>query len=1022
MQSDSLTNYRQAKATLNPGQKKAVETIEGPVLVIAGPGTGKTQVLSLRVAEILEKQSDISAGNILCLTYTNAGVIAMRKRLISFIGPEAHKVQIHTFHSFCNQVIQENADRFDIRDNENISELEQYELMEEIVDKLPASHPLFHKSSYHEIKNLLELFKTMKQEDWNPDDIRDAVQTYLDDLPTRAEFQYKRKYKEFQSGDPNPKLIKEAEGKMKRLLSAVELFPQYQAKMQAEHHYDFQDMILWVIEAFQNDKALLAGYQERYQYLLVDEFQDTNGSQKHLIDLLSQYWETPNIFVVGDDDQSIYRFQGANLRNIMEFYRQYKDTAEVVTITQNYRSSSAILDLAEHIIEKNDERLTKEIAGLDKHLTAHNPQYATSPLTPRLIGYHNSAHQDIGIVQKLLNMREQNQPLDTVAVIYQNHAQVADLLRLCEAKGIPVQVKENADIMQLPIIVQVLSLLRYFCDEAKHPFSREDILFRSLYFRFFRLAPRDIGRLALWRRQEKTERFLKQILMDETALGEIEGISDPKRLLAIGKTIAELEQDFVEFPPVRFLEMILQQCGVLRHIAEHADRSFLLRALTTFRGFVRELSQKNPELSVADLLDVFDRMQRHNISLPIMRISHQENGVHFVTAHSAKGLEFEHVFLLGVDKNIWDKKQGDRGFSFPDTLTRSNSGDFFEEKRRLFFVALTRAKQHLEVSFCENDLNGKEHDHSQFVSELAEKLPIESCHFSETEVDDYQFALLRPPPESDTPLVEAEFLRHLLEDYRMSATHLNTYLDCPLAFYFQHLLKIPSAPNPYAAFGTAIHDALEQEFQQAKQIGSYGTADKLIEFFENGLNKHRYAFGEAEFQKSLAHGKSVLAGYFDRFLAGTPVAETYSEYRVSTEIAGIPASGNLDKIEVLEDGGIRITDYKTGNPSNPNTSKKLERPSDKNNFLGGDYWRQVVFYTLLLQSDPRHKWEVGECAIDFVEPQKDGTYLRKTFVVTEEDKAVVSEQIRDSYVRIQKMEFGSCHKEDCHWCNLLAQS
>ncbi len=1015
---DYLDSYRQAKVSLNPEQQEAVEAIEGPVLVIAGPGTGKTQVLALRIAEILNEQPDIDPGNLLCLTFTNAGAIAMRQRLLTFIGHEAHKVQIHTFHSFCNQVIQENASYFGVRETENVGELEQYELMEAMIDALPARHLLFHKSSYHEIKNLLDLFSAMKQENWNVEDIETAVNEYLAEIPQREDFLYKRKYKEFNAGDPNPKKIREEEEKMQRLLAGVRLFPEYQKRMQENGWYDYQDMIQWVIRAFRENETLLAKYQERFQYILVDEFQDTNGAQKTVLDLLIDYWETPNVFVVGDDDQSIYRFQGANLRNIMEFYEKYKAETKVVCIEKNYRSTPAVLDLAEHVINANTERLVHEIPNLEKHLTAEHADYKAAAEQPKLVGYYNTAHEELGIINRLQELRDAGTNLSDVAVIYQNHHQVANILKLCEMKEIPVRVKETADILSLPLIQQVIELLHYFCDEAAQPFSREDILFRSLYFRCFELTARDIGLLALWRRADSKNRFLKLILQNPEELATIKGITDAEKLAAIGRLITELEQDFVDLPIALFVEAVFNKTGILQQVMAAPDRSFQLRALTTFMGFVRETAEKDTAATVANILDILQRMHRHGLTLPIHKIAYEDSGVNFITAHSAKGLEFEHVFLIGVDKKVWERKQRDLGFSFPDTLTRSNAGDFLEEKRRLLFVALTRAKRYLEVSFAERSENGKELEPSQFVSELAEKITIEQRQSNADAIDDYQFQLLQIPIVEDVPIIEPSILKQVLEGYRMSATHLNAYLRCPLSFYFEYILRIPGAPNAHAAFGTAVHIALEREYQQAKLSGTYGDGVALLKFFEEDIARQRYAFTESEFQKFLAHGKEVLAGYFAHFLANKPVAPTHTEYRISTHLHGVPAIGELDKIEELEPGKVRITDYKTGNADSRHTTERLAAPSDKNNLLGGDYWRQVVFYTLLLENDAQKKWQVAECAIDFVEPKKDGSCRREVFRVTEADKQIVLEQITDSYQRIQNMEFPGCKEEDCVWCNL----
>lgn len=1019
---------------LNPDQKQAVETLNGPVLVIAGPGTGKTQVLSLRIAEILKKCDGIETGNILCLTYTNSGVVAMRKRLLQFIGPEAHRVQIHTFHSFCNQIIQENAEYFGAKESENISELQQYECIENILDALPANHLFFHKSSYHAVKDLLGLFLLLKSENWSVEEVQKATEEYLADLPNREEFQYKRKYKEFAKGDANPTKIANAKEKMKRLLAAVELFPQYENFLKKNGAYDFADMIAWVIHAFDKNDTLLARYQEQFQYILVDEFQDTNGSQKRIIDLLCSYWEDPNIFVVGDDDQSIYRFQGANMRNIMEFWKQYskrtshhsKNTCQVITIEKNYRSSQEILDIAEHIIEKNTERLVSEIPHISKHLTAENPQYKTEKLKPALTEYYNVYHQELGIIKKIEAIQKKGIPLSDVAVIYQNHSQVENILKICEQKNIPVRVKETHNILDIPIIQQCLELLLYFEEEAQQPFSREDILFRSLFFSFLNVCPSDISRLALLRRNHisrlhnekkspSEDIFLKSLLQNPEKIENIPHLQNPEKIKKIGEIFAELEKDYHNKPLIHFVESIFEKTGALQYVMEHHEKSFLLRAFSTLFQFLKNEVQKNTNTSVADILNILRRMQTHGLSLPIQKILYEKDGIHFITAHSSKGLEFEYVFLLGVEKKIWDKKRGG-SFSFPDTLTLSNEGDFLEEKRRLFFVALTRAKRYAEVSYCGKSEEGKECDPSIFVSEMAEKITPQKKEYSEDEINEYQMQLLCAPAEKNTPIIEPEIVAHILENYKMSATHLNKYLACPLSFYFENLLRIPSAMSPHAAFGTAIHNALEKAYRHASATGAFENETELLHAFHASMNKSVFAFEKKEFEKFYRHGEEVLQKYYEKKLHGKIPEKYRCEYQISTHIGHVPATGNLDRIDFLDAGIVRVVDYKTGNPNNQKTKEKLERPSEKNNFLGGDYWRQMVFYKLLLENNPKEKWHMREGIFDFVEPDTTGTLIQKVFEITPDDTNEVQQQVENAYTNIMNMNFEGCHKEDCHWC------
>jgi DNA helicase-2/ATP-dependent DNA helicase PcrA len=306
--------FKEEYDKLNEQQRKAVDAIEGPVMVIAGPGTGKTQILASRIGKIL-LETDTAPENILCLTYTDAGVVAMRKRLLQFIGADAYKVNIYTFHAFCNDVIQENLSLFEKTVLDPISDLEKIELFKELIDSFPKNHALkrYRGDVYFEVNNLQSLFSTMKREGWTPENITQKIDDYIKSLPDRDEYRYKKKYRGFNAGDIKVDKMDEEVGKMEKLRAAVNEFDRFQQLMRKKNRYDFDDMINWVIRAFEENKSLLSNYQERFQYILVDEYQDTSGTQNRLVQLLISYWDKPNVFVVGDDDQSIYRFLGANV-------------------------------------------------------------------------------------------------------------------------------------------------------------------------------------------------------------------------------------------------------------------------------------------------------------------------------------------------------------------------------------------------------------------------------------------------------------------------------------------------------------------------------------------------------------------------------------------------------------------------------------------------------------------------------------------------------------------------------------
>ncbi|MCC6817871.1 MAG: UvrD-helicase domain-containing protein, partial [Bacteroidia bacterium] len=273
-------DFQSLLSKLNEKQREAVEQIEGPVMVVAGPGTGKTQILAARIANILVK-TDTNPGQILCLTYTDAGVVAMRERLIQFIGPAAYRVHIHTFHSLCNDIIQFNSSYFGYKNLQPAGELEVYEILREILNEIPNDHPLkrFKGDVYLDADDLRYLFDVLKKENFNLNEIKSAADKYLEDKKDNGDFIYKVNGKNFKKGDIKVKDLKEEELRIEKFKAAVDLSLEFSKKMEERKLYDFSDMILWVLKAFNDDKDFLLNYQERFLYFLVDEFQDTNGSQ-----------------------------------------------------------------------------------------------------------------------------------------------------------------------------------------------------------------------------------------------------------------------------------------------------------------------------------------------------------------------------------------------------------------------------------------------------------------------------------------------------------------------------------------------------------------------------------------------------------------------------------------------------------------------------------------------------------------------------------------------------------------------
>ena len=371
-------NFDDLYKSLNPAQKEAVDIIDGTVMVIAGPGTGKTQVLGARVANILQ-QTDTSAENILCLTFTEAATVALRNRLYDFIGSSAHRVNIHTYHGFCNQVIQDNKELFGVQDLEPLSDLERIEVLREIIDDLDPNHIMkrFKGEVYFDLSNLDKLFNIMKMENYSSSEIVEEAETYTQTIQNSEEYRLKRDSKNGNKGDLNATFYAEQK-KMEVLKAAALLFDAYQNKLKQRKRYDYNDMILWVLKIFKDHEEVLRVLQEKYHYFLVDEYQDTNGAQNDLLSNLINYWDNPNVFVVGDDDQSIYKFQGANVQNITRLLSYASAN------TSTWYVSQKTIDRARRSwtpqLERNSSTMLKGLRarfpGLSKNITASNPDVA----------------------------------------------------------------------------------------------------------------------------------------------------------------------------------------------------------------------------------------------------------------------------------------------------------------------------------------------------------------------------------------------------------------------------------------------------------------------------------------------------------------------------------------------------------------------------------------------------------------------------------------------------------------------
>lgn len=1018
---------------LNERQRLAVDTIEGPVMVIAGPGTGKTQILASRIGKIL-LDTDALPENILCLTYTDAGVVAMRKRLVSFIGSAAYKVNIHTFHSFCNTVIQENIRFFNKKELEPITDLERVQLLKQLIDGFTKDNPLkrYKGEIYYDLPHLSSLYSAIKREGWKEEWLLEQIDTYTQFIIPETEGFYKKREKAKGITELTQKGKDETQ-RMEKLKAAILSFSTYQQLMHQQHRYDFDDMINWVIDLFQTNSEVLLNYQEQFQYILVDEYQDTSGSQNKIVELLISYWkeEKPNIFVVGDDDQSIYRFQGANLKNMMNIATAYEKDLVKVVLTQNYRSVQPILNGAKGLIENNEQRLVNQYKDLSKELIASNSKLVALNLQPVIRVYENEFAENAHITLSVKELLAKGVDPGRIAIIYREHKLGDELLKFFQLQQIPFYVKRSINLLDDLFINRILNFIRYTIAELDTPFSGEPLLFEILHYEFFQLSPFRIAVMSNETAASKSKSTNESTLRGyinkaaaESAGTLFAGNEETQEIIRISNLLENLQKQVYNKTTQQWFEYLINEAGILAYILNQPDKHWLMSKLTCLFDYIKDATHRKPELTLKAFIEQIDLLKENGLSLPLVQTTGTETGVNLLTAHGSKGLEFEYVFITGARNDLWEgKKKNNRGFKLPhNVLEQEAESETIEELRRLFFVAVTRAEKYLYISWPKMKNDGKLMEPSQFIEELREPLQIEPQPVRLTEEEKTVFASLRFGIIQKPVLQQAEtdYINRLLEKFVMNVTALNNYLDCPLHFYYGSLVRVPMAKSEAAQFGTAVHEALSDFINHMMNNNKlYPDKEFLTARFREHLKNGREVFTKESLQRFMEHGETVLNKYYDKYYVPAPKGDfILTEYPLNKVVVNdIPLKGFTDKIQFWGTD-IVITDFKTGSFSKAKSRGEFDLPGSDKKPDGGNYWRQAVFYKILVDNLPGKSWKVLNTQFDFIEPNDKDEFDIQKLSISAEEAAVVKKQITECWEKIQQHEFYTgCGKPDCEWCN-----
>lgn len=960
---------------LNAEQKKAVDTIEGPVLVVAGPGTGKTEILTLRIARIIS-DTQTQPENILALTFTEAGAANMRKRLATLIGSPAYRVVIQTFHSFCNSVITTYPEFFpNIIGSGTITEVESVALVEDLIIKLPLTLLRPWGEQFHYVRDIVGKISELKREGLSPKEYAVLVDDEEKKFAAREDLYHEK-------GAHKGKMKGEHKKFERKIVKNKELSLLYSAYQEALHEqrlYDWSDMIMEVLRALREVPDLKLQLQENHQYVLVDEHQDTNNAQNAILELLLDFHPNPNIFIVGDTKQAIFRFQGASIGNFLHFKNLYPK-AITIELSSNYRSGQTILDAAHSLISSAIP------------LSAKGSVEAADILYAQFSAIQNELAYTTEQIKKLI---EAGTPPDEIAVLYRSNKDAFGISHTLSQEGISHLIESDEDLFADTSVRKILAIF-----DCLHNFGDDACLSLVLHLEEWGIEPLTAYRL------------IKEAHSTRTPLYDVLKNSEDEAVKKLYTQITEWVKESRHGHLMEFLEKVLRESGILQSLIASKDASAFLGIERLFEE-AKRMSGNRPSVSFSDFMKYIETVRTHKLF--IKRPKQQRAGqVRLMTVHKSKGLEFEHVFILHASEYSFGPKSDRDHLPLLDAVYRlgDDEGDedvlSTEDERRLFYVAITRAKKSVSISHASVDLGGRDLLPSPFILELRQdRVKTVDVSSFEKHLAENPGHIYREVQKNTATSMDVDFIKELFYSHPLSVTALNNYLSCPWKYFYRNLLRIPAIPARHQIYGTAMHEAVEDMFKSFKERGM----DK--NFLLDSYTRHLTMLGilrEHEYTEALARGKEALSGWFDQLAAPTfPLVTEYSIPHVKTE-GGIELAGKLDKVEFVNEEHVLVTDYKTGKPKSRNVIEGKTKDSN------GDIKRQLIFYSLIL--DLHNNLSMDKGIIEFLEPNDSGKFVKEEFVVTKEEVSELEETIQKVAEEITSLAFWdkTCDDVTCEYC------
>lgn len=985
------------KITPSLKQQECIQALDGPVMVLAGPGTGKTFTVIQRLQYMLSK--GIEPETILCLTFSETAAAEMKSRLVSQVGDVAKDVDVSTYHAFCNDVILKFPNQFNMDEGVAlVDDVTAYCLMRDIFEELKPKHLKTQKGDIYDyvkpaISAVGEIKKTRTTKEQYYNNFRKLSYQGL----SREDYLEDKKNKE-EKGKPLTKKIINGLAKIDELEAKADetwkVYEIYTKRLKEKNYIDYNDMINYVLDEFESDKIFLQGVASKYKYFLVDEYQDTNFSQNQLVFQLARGSSSNNVFVVGDDDQIIFGFQGAQSDNLEKFLMHFSD-ARVICLDENRRSTQNILDFSYRIMCQDEQRLENNPDfsqfNISKKLTAKSEAVMAKNSPIKLFKFDDIDKEKYFIVSEIAKIIQNGQvDLSQIGILVNKNDEAREIAELLKSVGVDSQLKKDKSIFD----VEASICLIFYIKALLNPDLHADKLFGLLLCEPFDFHPKDYAFLLEKSRKNK-QNFVFNIEQNKNY-----SWANPESISGFISVYNELKANIFAGSLMDVLTNIIEKIDLMQTYSKVLNNAENIAAIEKITSEAQSFQNLNKSANIVEFMAHFDIAMKEQIEILIETPEDVQNAVQVMTLHSSKGREFEYVFMCGMRADKWEKK---RTLSNNiQTPVNKTSFDKKSELLRLMFVGITRAKHSLYLTFALKE-NDKKDPLSEYINSVCQNDDL--IDFRKIDVDKLGFANntneCLPKLKFDYKKDFSDDLLKDLEKFPLSASSLNDYLDCPRKFLYSRIYKIPvlDSDKKLLNYGSAIHSSLEFATDEALRTGNYPKVEEVIENFSSGLSQMPIV-NPIDMEALLQRGQDALQKFYP-FFCSTGVDKLFAiEHKIGKiQVEDAIIIGQMDRVEKNNDDSYSIYDYKIGNAK----SGKLK---DKQ-------LNQLCFYYLAFEMKG---YPVSQAGIIYVED------FEKNYIVqmAESDKNMIKDKILDVHNQIQKLEFAPVcprqNNESCKRC------